>query len=193
MSIYAESLSPAHKSFLSDLFPGEASVLSREGLMAFSADASQERAMPWAVVRPGNRGQIEELLKWANVEGVPIYVRARGTGRVGNAVPTHGGVVVSMLGMDRILEVDENDFVAVVQPGVVTGDLQAACVGKRLMFPPDPASVKYSTIGGNVRGTRHFIASIKAPTPGRIIPSAARISSGFPEIAGLAPACSSPF
>ena len=161
MSIYAESLSPAHKSFLSDLFPGEASVLSREGLMAFSADASQERAMPWAVVRPGNRGQIEELLKWANVEGVPIYVRARGTGRVGNAVPTHGGVVVSMLGMDRILEVDENDFVAVVQPGVITGDLQAACVGKRLMFPPDPASVKYSTIGGNVSTCAGGLKAVK--------------------------------
>ncbi|MBI9080698.1 MAG: FAD-binding protein [Pseudodesulfovibrio sp.] len=161
MPIYAESLTSAHRLFLTDHFPGDGCLLSQEGMAAFSADASQERAMPWAVVRPENRGQIEELLKWADSERMPIYGRARGTGRVGNAVPTHGGVVVSMLGMNRILDVDENDFVAVVQPGVVTGDLQAACIDRKMMYPPDPASVKYSTLGGNVSTCAGGLKAVK--------------------------------
>ena len=117
--------------------------------------------MPWAVVRPDNREQIEELLRWAETQRMPIYGRARGTGRVGNAVPTMGGVVVSMLRMNKILAVDENDFVAVVQSGVVTGDLQAACAGKKLMYPPDPASAKYSTIGGNISSCAGGLKAVK--------------------------------
>ena len=178
MSIYAESFASAHQVFLTDLFPGDGCVLSQEGMAAFSTDASQERAMPWAVVRPDNREQIEELLRWAETQRMPIYGRARGTGRVGNAVPTMGGVVVSMLRMNKILAVDENDFVAVVQSGVVTGDLQAACAGKKLMYPPDPASAKYSTIGGNISScagglkavkygvTRDWVLGLEAVLPG---------------------------
>lgn len=178
MSIYANSFTPAHEAFLTGLFPGESSILSQEGMAAFSADASLERAMPWAVVRPQTRGQIEELLRWADTERMPVYGRARGTGRVGNAVPTKGGVVVSMLQMNEIMAVDENDFVAVAQPGVVTGDLQAACIAKKLMYPPDPASVRYSTIGGNVSTcagglkavkygvTRDWVLGLEAVLPG---------------------------
>jgi len=163
---------------LTDLFPGDKSVLSQEGMAAFSSDSSQVRAMPWAVVRPDNREQIEELLRWADRERMPIYGRARATGRVGSVVPNIGGVVVSMLRMDEILAVDENDFVAVCQPGVITGDLQVVCAEKRLMYPPDPASVKYSTIGGNIATcagglkavkygvTRDWVLGVEAVLPG---------------------------
>jgi len=178
MSKYASSLTKAHQAFLSDLFPDDGCVLSPEGLAAFSADASGERAMPWAVVRPETREQVQELLKWADAEHMPIYGRARGTGRVGSAVPSLGGVVVSMLRMNRILDVNEDDFVAVVQPGVVTADLQAASAAKQLFYPPDPASVKISTIGGNIATcagglkavkygvTRDWVLGIEAVLPG---------------------------
>jgi len=178
MSNLAESLTDTHKAFLADLFPGEDCILSPEGMAPFSADASLERGMPWAVVRPESREQIEELLCWADAERIPIYGRGRGTGRVGGAVPTMGGVVVSMLKMDRIFDVSESDFVAVVQPGVITSDLQAKCAEKNLFYAPDPASVKISTIGGNVSTcagglravkygvTRDWVLGVEAVLPG---------------------------
>ena len=161
-----------------DLFPGDDCILSEAGRAAFSADASLERAMPWAVVRPEGRGQIEELLRWAQTERMPVYARARGTGRVGNAVPTYGGVVVSLLKLDRVLEVDPKDSVAVTQPGVITSDLQKACAEKGLFYPPDPASVRISSVGGNVATcagglkavkygvTRDWVLGMEAVLPG---------------------------
>ncbi len=136
MSNYADSLTHAHEAFLTDLFPGDGCVMRPEELNAFSTDASLERAMPWAVVRPETRQQVENLLRWADRERVPIIGRGRGTGRVGNAVPVCGGVVVSMLRMNRLLDIDADDFVAVVQPGVITADLQAACAEKDFSTRP---------------------------------------------------------
>jgi glycolate oxidase len=178
MTGYATSLTAAHAAFLRDVFPGDGCVLSPEGLAAFSADASQERAMPWAVVRPESREQVVELLRWADAERMPVYGRARGTGRVGNAVPVLGGVVVSMLRMAGEPVVDADDFVAVVRPGVITADLQKACAAKQLFYPPDPASVRISTLGGNVATcagglravkygvTRDWILGVEAVLPG---------------------------
>ena len=178
MPNYAKSLTAAHRSFLKDLFPSEDCILSPEGLAVFSSDASLERAMPWGVVRPESKRQIVELLKWAHAERMPIYGRARATGRVGNAVPSFGGVVVSTLKMNKVIDVDENDFVAVTQPGVITSELQALCAGKNLFYPPDPASVKISTIGGNVATcagglkavkygvTRDWVLGLEAVLPG---------------------------
>lgn len=178
MTGYARKLTRAHRSFLRDLFPGEGCVLSPEELAVFSADASRERAMPWAVVRPENEEQMQEFLRWADAERMPVYPRARATGRVGNAVPVHGGVVVSTLRMNRILDISPDDFVAVAQPGVVTGDLRAACAAQDLLYPPDPASVNYSTIGGNVSTcaggmravkygvTRDWVLGLRAVLPG---------------------------
>lgn len=161
MSSYAKSLTSAHKRFLKNLFPGDDCILSREGRAVFGSDSSLERAMPLGVVRPESRKQIEELLRWADVEKMPIYGRARGTGRAGNAVPSMGGIVVSMLKMDSVLEVDEHDFVAITQPGVITSDLQAKCAEKNLFYPPDPASVRISSIGGNVATCAGGLKAVK--------------------------------
>ena len=163
---------------MTDLFPGDGCVLSAEGRAAFSADSSRVHAMPWAVVRPEGRGQVEELLRWADAERMPVYPRARGTGQAGNVVPVHGGVVVSLLRMNRILDVSAEDFVAVLEPGVVTSDLQAACAAEGLFYPPDPASVKISTVGGNISTcagglravkygvTRDWVLGVEAVLPG---------------------------
>ncbi len=178
MSSYAKSLTVAHEAFLADLFPGENCLFSQEEILPFSTDASLKSAMPWAVVCPTGREQLEELLRWADSERVPIYGRACGTGRVGNAVPTMGGVVVSMLKMNRVLEVDETDFVVVTQPGVITAELQALCAEKKLLYPPDPASAQTSSIGGNIATcagglkavkygvTRDWVLGLEAVLPG---------------------------
>ncbi|WP_147819970.1 FAD-binding oxidoreductase [Salidesulfovibrio onnuriiensis] len=173
-----KQLTPEQESFLADLFPGTGLLTSPERVAPFSADASRLRAMPLAVVRPETAGQVAELLRWADTERMPLYPRARGTGTVGNAVPAQPGIVVSMLAMNRILDIDERDFVAVVQPGVITGDLQRAVAEKRMFYPPDPASSGFSTVGGNVSTcagglravkygvTRDYVLGLEAVLPG---------------------------
>lgn len=178
MPEYASSLTPAHEAFLRDLFPGDGCVLAPEPLNAFATDASRERAMPWAAVRPETHDQVAELLRWADLERMPVYPRARATGQVGNAVPSLGGVSVSLLRMNRILAIDSRDFAAEVEPGVITADFQAACAEKGLFYPPDPASVKISTMGGNISTcagglravkygvTRDWVLGLTAALPG---------------------------
>lgn len=150
MTTDSRSLTSAQRRFLSGLFPGDGAVFTPEELTAFSGDASQKEAFPWAAVRPEREEQLVELLRWAHAERMPIYARARATNKVGQTVPVQGGVSVSFLRMNRILEIDPADFVAVVQPGVVTAEFQAELAKHKLFYPPDPASVKISTLGGNV-------------------------------------------
>ena len=171
-------LTPVRTDFLRGLFPGDALLTAPEELAPFGTDASRLAAMPWAVVRPESAEQVRELLRWADAERVPIIPRARGTNRVGSAVPRGGGVVVSMLRMNRILEIDPRDFTAVVEPGVITGDLQAAARAEKLFYPPDPSSARISTVGGNVSTcagglravkygvTRDYVLGMDAVLPG---------------------------
>ncbi|BDQ33841.1 FAD-binding oxidoreductase [Pseudodesulfovibrio portus] len=175
---YAQALTKAHEAFLTDLFPGDGCLLTPEAMNVFATDAGRERAMPLAVVRPENRGQVAELLRWADAERMPVVPRARATNQVGAVVPIHGGVVVSLLRMNTIIDIDGQDFAAVLQPGVVTADLQAACAKQRLFYPPDPASVKTSTVGGNIATcagglravkygvTRDWVLGLEAVLPG---------------------------
>jgi glycolate oxidase len=81
---------------------------------------------------------------------VPIVPRGAGTGYTGGAVPSRGGTVISLERMNRILEIDEANLIAIVEPNVVTGDLQDAVEKVGLFYPPDPASLRQSVIGGNV-------------------------------------------
>lgn len=174
----SEHLSRAHLARLAAIFPGDSVLTGKAALAAFGADASGHEAMPEAVVRPEREEQVSALLAWAQEERVPVYTRARGTNKVGDTVPTRGGVVVSMLRMNRILAVDEGDFVAEVEPGVVTADLARACAERNLFYPPDPASARTSTVGGNVATcagglravkygvTRDYVLGLSAVIPG---------------------------
>ncbi|MHC1711989.1 MAG: FAD-binding oxidoreductase [Solidesulfovibrio sp.] len=171
-------LSSKARRFLEQCFPGDAAVFSPEEMLVFGADASRLFAPPSAVVRPESVDQIKALMAFAQAERIPILPRGRGTNTVGDCVPVAGGIVVSMARLNRILEIDPDDFVAVVEPGVVTADLQAALAPKRLFFAPDPASVKFSTVGGNAATcaggmravkygvTRDHILGIEAVLPG---------------------------
>lgn len=147
--------------FLHNLFPNKQSLFYPEETLIYGTDASKLFAFPWAVVRPNTKQQVQELLSWAQKEEIPIFPRARGTNVVGDCVPLGGGVVISSLFLNKILEVDHTDFVAIVEPGVVTATLQKALRKQRLFYPPDPASVKISTIGGNVATNAGGLSAVK--------------------------------
>ena len=102
------------------------------------------------VVLPVDTAQVAAVARLCSAHGIPLVVRGAGTGYTGGAVPTQGGVVVSMERMNRILEIDELNLLAVVEPNVVTGDLQRAVERVGLFYPPDPASLERSALGGNV-------------------------------------------
>jgi D-lactate dehydrogenase (cytochrome)/glycolate oxidase len=135
---------------LEKIFPGDAAVFSPEEMFVYGVDASRRHALPAAVVRPDNLEQVRALLALAQDKRLPVLPRGRATNTVGDCTPVAGGVVVSTARLNRIKDIDADDFVAVVEPGVVTADLQAEAAKKRLFYAPDPASVKFSTVGGNV-------------------------------------------
>ena len=174
----ATALTPAHLRFLEALFPGEGLVTQPEQMAVYGADSSRRAAMPWAVVRPRNEEQIVELLRWAEAEKMPLVPRLRGTGMSGGAVPAFGGVVVSTLWLNRVIDIDGDDFCAEVEPGVVTAEFQALTQKRKLFYPPDPASLKISTLGGNVSTcaggmravkygvTRDYVLGVRAVLPG---------------------------
>jgi len=130
---------------------GSEHVLSGpEELVCYSYDASRIQACPGCVAFPGSTREVTELLLLANRERFPVNPRGAGSGMVGAAVPTEDGLVLVMTRFQRILEIDPDEMVAVVQPGVVTGTLQRKVQDYGLFYPPDPASASFSTLGGNV-------------------------------------------
>jgi glycolate oxidase len=126
-------------------------VLERaEALAPYAEDALGIGALPDLVVIPGSTSEIAAIARLCDQHRVPLVVRGAGTGYTGGAVPTRGGVVLSMERLNRILEIDDVNLLAVVEPNVITGDLQRAVERVGLFYPPDPASLDSSSIGGNV-------------------------------------------
>ncbi len=152
-------------------------------LRAYSYDATKEHYYPDAVVFPENEEEVSKILKYCNEEKIAIIPRGAGSGFTGGALPVNGGIVLALEKyMNKILEIDEKDMVAVVQPGVINAELQKAVEERGLFYPPDPASMDYSTIGGNVSEnaggmraakyglTKDYVMSLKAVLPnGEII------------------------
>ena len=117
---------------------------------AYGTDALKRGRQAEAVVIPANTQEVAAVVRLCAKHRVPIVPRGGGTGYTGGAVPLQGGVVISLERMNRILAIDEANLLAVVEPHVVTGDLQAAVEKVGLFYPPDPASLKESVIAGNV-------------------------------------------
>ena len=115
-----------------------------------SDETSDLRFMPDLLVRAENVDDVSKTLKICNELNVSVTPRGAGTGVTGGSVPVHGGVVLSIEKMNRILEIDKDNMVAVVEPGVITFDLQQKVLTEGLMYPPDPASLETCSIGGNV-------------------------------------------
>ena len=119
-------------------------------LRANSGDAWMASALPEAVAFPRNTAQVSKILAFCHRRRIPVTTRGGGRGYVGGCVPVKGGLVLSTIRMNRILEISKADGLAVVQPGVITANLAATVARKNLFYPPDPASLKESTIGGNI-------------------------------------------
>jgi glycolate oxidase len=131
---------------------GEDNVYSDKAhLIAYSYDATRTRYEPDAVVFPRDEDDVSRILIYCNKHGIIITPRGAGSGFTGGALPTNGGIILAMeKHMNKILEIDMQNLVAVVQPGVVNKELQRAVEEVGLFYPPDPASEEYSTLGGNV-------------------------------------------
>jgi glycolate oxidase len=157
---------------------GEGNVLTGEERQSYSRDEAPRGAgaLPEAVVRPGDTSAVAAVMKLANEHRVPVTARGAGTGLSGGAVPVHGGIVLSLERMNRILEIDHDNFVATVEPAVTLADLYEAVEAHQLYYPLYPGE-KSATIGGNVATnaggmravkygvTRHFVLGLEAVLP----------------------------
>lgn len=145
---------------------------------AFAGDKWFAATVPDLVVRPRSVEEVAAVLRVAADLGLPVTPRGAGFGYVGGCVPRHGGVALDMSGMDRILEISTADGVARVEAGVVTARLQKAVREAGWFYPPDPASLRHSTIGGNIAAnaggprclkygvTRNYVLGLTVVLPG---------------------------
>ena len=130
---------------------GPENVVSAEAaLKPYAGDKWFATGVPVVAVHPLTTEEVSSVFQIAQKFEVPITPRGAGFGYVGGCVPSHGGIVISSERMNRILEISTPDFVAVVQPGVITGELQRSVRKKGLYYPPDPASLNDCSIGGNI-------------------------------------------
>jgi glycolate oxidase len=121
-----------------------------EDLAAFSYDGTFEEHSPDLVVLPRTTQQVSRLITFASDENIPVVPRGMASGLAAASVPFSGGIALSMTRMNQILEIDKLNSVAHVEAGIVTADLQSAVEKQDLFYPPDPSSIRHSTIGGNI-------------------------------------------
>jgi glycolate oxidase len=119
-------------------------------LIAYSYDGTFQQQRPDVAVSPRTTDEVARVLALANAEGIPVVPRGASSGLAGGTIPLAGGIVLNLARMNRILDVSPADGVAVVEPGVVTARLQAEVERLGLFYPPDPASLSQSSLGGNV-------------------------------------------
>ena len=140
---------------------GERLKTSLEDRICYSYDATGKEFLPDAVVFPLNAEEVRRTVLLANDHIFPVVPRGAGSGFSGGSLPVRGGVVLSTERMDRILAVDTENLVAVVEPGVVTDTLKETVKKKGLFYPPDPASLKFCTIGGNLAECAGGMCAVK--------------------------------
>jgi glycolate oxidase len=180
---------------LLDVLPAASVDLTAAGREAASTDASGwgDGVGPAAVVRPGTVEEVAALLQWAQAHRVPVVPRGAGTGLAGAASGTAGSVVLATDRLARISHVDVEDGVAVVEPGVVTADLDDAARAHGLFYAPDPASWRRSTIGGNIATNAGGLRCVKYGVTREsvlglevVLPGGALLRTGRRSIKGVA-------
>ncbi|KXG10884.1 putative FAD-linked oxidoreductase [Anoxybacillus sp. P3H1B] len=135
---------------------------SKAGRLVYSYDATpQFQAIPEAVMAPRNTKEVSEIVKVCAEYRIPIVPRGSGTNLCAGTCPIEGGIVLLFKHMNRILEIDEDNLTATVQPGVITLDLIKSVEEKGLFYPPDPSSMKISTIGGNINENSGGLRGLK--------------------------------
>jgi glycolate oxidase len=135
---------------LEEITGNDGVLRSPEDLAVYGYDGTFEEHRPDVVVLPNTTEQVSEIVSLAGRERIPVVARGMGSGLTAASVPFQGGIALSMTRMNRILEIDPINATAHVEAGVVTADLQTAVEKLGLFYPPDPSSIKHSTIGGNI-------------------------------------------
>ena len=170
-------MSATFRELIADVVGGEYVRDDETSRSAYAADALGQGHLPDMVLLPRTALEISQIARLCTEYRVPLVVRGAGTGYTGGAVPTQGGVVISLERMNRILEIDEMNLLAVVEPNVINGELQRAVERVGLFYPPDPASLESSSIGGNVAEcaggprafkygtTKRYVLSLEAVLP----------------------------
>ena len=125
-------------------------LIEKEDVIVYEQDGSIFQVMPEIVVLPGNVEEISAVVKAARRANVPIVPRGSGTGLAGGAVPAEGGIVLSLARLDRILKIDLQNGLAIVEPGVINLDMTKAVSKDGFFYAPDPSSQAACSIGGNV-------------------------------------------
>ncbi|WP_078409191.1 glycolate oxidase subunit GlcD [Priestia abyssalis] len=135
---------------------------SKAERLVYSYDATpQFQSMPDAVMAPRNTKEVAEIVKVCNEHKIPLVPRGSGTNLCAGTCPTEGGIVLLFKHMNQILEIDEENLTVTVQPGVITLDMINAIEEKGLFYPPDPSSMKISTIGGNINENSGGLRGLK--------------------------------
>lgn len=173
------------------IFGNENVLKSREERSCYAYDARTQGIVPDLVVFPSSAMEVSKLLKLANTYRFPIIPRGQGSGLTGGSIPLEAGVVLVFTRMNRIIEIDTENLIAVVEPGAITFEIQQEAARFGLFYPPDPASYKYSSIGGNVAEcaggpnslkygvTRDYILGLEVVKPtGEIINTGVRTMKG---------------
>ncbi|TSK06816.1 MAG: FAD-binding protein [Geobacter sp.] len=177
---------------LTDIVGAENIATGAQDLICYGYDATQMEFLPDAVVHPDSAEQVSRILKLANEVKLPVFPRGAGSGFTGGALPKGGGIVLVTTRMNRILRIDIDNLVAEVEPGVVTEAFQMAVEKLGLFYPPDPASLKFSTLGGNVAEcaggpravkygvTKDFVMGLEV-----VLPTGAIIRTGGETVKGV--------
>jgi glycolate oxidase len=168
-------------------------TIEKEELLCYSYDATGNSFLPDAIVFPGSEKEIIQILKLASKERLIVVPRGAGSGMTGGAVPIKGGLVMVTSRLNKILTIDENNFLVRVQPGVIVSDIHKCVEEKGLFYPPDPASSSVCTIGGNIGEcaggpravkygvTRDYVLGLRA-----VLPSGEVIQTGVATAKGVA-------
>ncbi len=159
----------------------------------YGSDGTRLHAMPEAVALPGSAEEVSAILVLATTKRFPVVVRGAGSGMSGGAVPVCGGLVLAMNRFNHILSIDKENMTANVEAGVITADLKEAAARLGLLYPPDPASIKISTVGGNLAEcagglravkygvTRDYVLGLKV-----VLPTGEIINTGVQTMKGVA-------
>lgn len=136
---------------LTEIVGEQYSYTSADKIFSYGKDETEDLLfLPELVLVPNTKEQISQILRYCNQEHIAVTPRGAGSGLAGGALPVKSGVVISMERFDKILEIDERNLQATVEPGVITETLQNAVKEKGLYYPPDPASRSFCYIGGNI-------------------------------------------
>lgn len=144
-------MNSAAQAFFTNLLGADNAYFDEAHRTAYCYDATKRRCLPDGVLFPRSEDDVSQILKFCNENLIPVVPRGAGSGFTGGSLAANGGVILAFeKHMNKILEIDMQNLLAVVQPGCINIDLQKAAAARGLFYPPDPASQDYSTLGGNV-------------------------------------------